>query len=93
MVFTKGISGNPSGRPKVAAEIRSLAQQHGREAFERIVYLAASDDERIALAASQEILNRAYGKPPQAHAGEDGEGPVRHILEVVWVGRESKEPE
>jgi hypothetical protein len=28
-----------------------------------VVGLVDSDDERIALAASQEILNRAYGKP------------------------------
>jgi len=61
-----GFTANPSGRPKVVSEIKELARQHAPAAFERICELIDSDDERIALAASQEILNRAYGRPVQA---------------------------
>jgi hypothetical protein len=61
-----GFTANPSGRPKVVGEIRELARQHAPAAFKRICDLVESDDERIALAASQEILNRAYGRPVQA---------------------------
>lgn len=72
--FVKGQSGNPGGRPKVVTAIKELAQQHGESAFQRIIGLMASDDERVALAASQEVLNRAYGKPVQATelTGKDG---------------------
>jgi hypothetical protein len=61
-----GFTANPSGRPKVVGEIKELARQHAPAAFERICQLIDSNDERIVLAASQEILNRAYGRPVQA---------------------------
>ena len=28
------------------------------------------------VSAARELLDRGYGKPPQAHTGEDGKGPV-----------------
>lgn len=61
-----GFSGNPSGRPRVVAQIRDMALKAAPAAFEKVCDLVQSVDERIALAASQEILNRAYGRPIQA---------------------------
>ncbi|WJR78772.1 hypothetical protein [Bradyrhizobium sp. NP1] len=61
-----GFTPNPSGRPKIVEEIKSLARQHAPEAFKRVCELVGSEDERTALAAAQEILNRAYGRPTQA---------------------------
>jgi hypothetical protein len=61
-----GFSGNPSGRPRVVAQIRDMALKAAPAAFEKVCDLVRSVDERIALAASQEILNRAYGKPVQS---------------------------
>jgi hypothetical protein len=58
-----GTALNPSGRPRIVQEIQELARSAAPAAFARVVALVNSDDERIALAASQEILNRAYGKP------------------------------
>lgn len=65
MPFKKGQSGNPSGRRKVVGEIRELAMQEAPDAFQRIAKLVRSDDERVALAAAQTILDRAYGKAIQ----------------------------
>jgi hypothetical protein len=56
---------NPSGRPRIVQEIQDMARSAAPAAFARVVALANSPDERVALAASQEILNRAYGKPLQ----------------------------
>ena len=64
--FAKGRSGNPGGRPKVEGEIRELAQKHGPDALKRLVELMKSENERVAVAAAQVILDRAYGKPQQA---------------------------
>lgn len=61
-----GFTLNPGGRPKIVEEIRQLARQHAPDAFKRVCELVGSDDERTALAAAQEILNRAYGRPMQA---------------------------
>ena len=60
-----GHTANPGCRPKVVDEIRQLARQHAPTAFKRICELVDSEDEKTSLAASQEILNRAYGKPTQ----------------------------
>ncbi len=65
-----GFSGNPIGRPKIVGEIRELAAAKAPRAFERVCELVESADPRIALAAAQEILNRAYGRPVQAVESE-----------------------
>jgi hypothetical protein len=63
--FPKGQSGNPGGRPKAEGEIRELAQKHGPEALQRLVDLMGSANERVAVAAAQAVLDRAYGRPVQ----------------------------
>jgi hypothetical protein len=72
---------NPSGRPRIVQEIQTLARSAAPAAFERVVALMGSDDERIALAASQEILNRAYGKPVMSVQSD-----VRRLdMSAVWA--------
>ena len=39
---------------------------HGEEALRRLLQLMRQDDARVSLAATQEILNRGYGRPSQA---------------------------
>jgi hypothetical protein len=56
---------NPGGRPKEAAEVKALSREHGPHAIERLAELVDCDDERIAVAACREILDRAYGRPTQ----------------------------
>lgn len=43
-------------------EIRALARAAAVAAIARLRALSNSDDERVALAATQELLNRAFGK-------------------------------
>lgn len=89
--FKKGQSGNPGGRPKVVTAIKELAQQHGPTAFQRVLELVASDDERVALAASQEVLNRAYGKPVQALSGPEGESLLTGV-QITLVKADAGKP-
>lgn len=66
MAFQKGQSGNPGGRPKECAEVKELARQYGPEAIEKLVALLRGGDARVAKAAADSLLDRAYGKPSQA---------------------------
>ena len=84
--FIKGSTGNKCGRPKVVTELRQLAREQAPEAFKKIAELMDSENERVALAACQEILNRAYGKPEQAHKLE-GDG-LKPVVVVVREGAE-----
>ena len=54
-----GQSGNPTGKSKRFDEIRALAKDHSMRGLERIIELVDSDDERIALMAAKEVLDRA----------------------------------
>lgn len=61
-----GRSGNPGGRPKVAAEVQELARAHGPTAIERLAALMESENENVAIRAAETLLDRGYGRPPQA---------------------------
>jgi hypothetical protein len=63
--FKPGQSGNPGGRPK--SDVVSLARQHTPEAINRLVALMRQDDDfDIAIQATTALLDRGWGKPPQA---------------------------
>src|ERR1700733_10200327 len=65
-----GYSANPNGRPRIVGEIQKIAREAAPAAFARVVALVENTDPRVALAASQEVLNRAWGKPVQAVQSE-----------------------
>jgi hypothetical protein len=77
-LWAAGNSGNPSGRPAKVKEIESLAQAHTPQAFAKIVELLDCKDARVALAAANSILDRAFGKPAQSVAAK---------VETLDVGR------
>lgn len=87
--FKPGQSGNPSGRPIIAEEVKKLAAVHTLEALKTIYDLMMhSTEDRTRLAAASLMLDRAYGKPSQAVTGEDG-GAIKvqhsgdHILAML----------
>lgn len=83
--FSKGKSGNPSGRPKEIKEVRDLARQHTKAAIARLAELMLDDNGRTAVAACTALLDRAWGKAPQSmELPADGEGqtammPILHV--------------
>ena len=80
------VGGRQKGTPnKVGREVRELAQKHGPKILQSLVDMANDEGTPHAarVAASREVLDRAYGKPAQAVTGEDGEGPVK--IEFSWA--------
>lgn len=81
-----GESGNPGGRPKVAGEIRDACRAVGQRVVEGLIDLAlGSPKHEVRVAASRELLDRGYGRSPQAVTGEDG-GPLRLLVEQSTNG-------
>ena len=69
--FKPGQSGNPGGVPKQRKDIGDKALREADNALKRVVELLASTDEKIAMAAAREILDRGVGKPAQVHQGDE----------------------
>jgi hypothetical protein len=60
-----GQSGNPSGRPKIVAEIRALARVHGEAAIGALVEIVGNEKAPPAarVSAANALLDRGYGRP------------------------------
>lgn len=68
-------AGRKKGTPNSATvEIKTVARKYGARAIAKAVRLLDSKDERVALAALREILDRAYGRPMETQelTGKDG---------------------
>ncbi len=68
-------------------DIRKLARDAAVAAIARLRALSDSDDERVALAATQELLNRAFGKVGTSGGEEQGGGtqpPL--VIKIVRFG-------
>jgi hypothetical protein len=79
-------AGRKKGIPnKSTAEIKELAQQYAPEAIAELARLMKeAESEAARVTAIKEILDRAYGKSPQALTGEGG-GPIQHQVGVSWM--------
>ncbi|MDN7356337.1 DUF5681 domain-containing protein [Acetobacter senegalensis] len=78
--FKKGQSGNPGGRPKSVKDVKEAAREHTMLAIERLVHWAKSDEPKASVAASNALLDRAWGKAPMKFEDEDGNNGLTVII-------------
>ncbi len=100
--FKPGVSGNPGGRPRIAADVKALAMTHTTEAIETLV--AIMRDKKAAAtsrgAAAAQLLDRAIGKPEVSAKIENSTvappgGPrldLDRLTESDWTVLESLRP-
>lgn len=65
---------------KSTADIKALAQKYAPEAMEELYRIAKrAESEAARVGAIKEILDRGYGRSPQAvQLGGDPENPIKH---------------
>jgi hypothetical protein len=75
--WQKGSSGNPGGRPAMAAEVRDLLRAHTVDAVNALVQILRDETTPAAarVAAARCILDHSIGKPLQAVAVAAQDGP------------------
>src|SRR4051794_11809745 len=73
-------------------EIRSLARSHTEIAIKVLAGIAKDGtNEAARVSAAVALLDRGWGKPAQAHTGEDGEGSIQGIIRHIVEGGDSVE--
>ena len=74
--FKKGVSGNPSGRPKKSKaqyDLEAACKQSTPEALDVILKIMRRNDmPKLQLDAAKYVVDRGYGKPRQEVTGKDG---------------------
>lgn len=69
---------------KATASVREIARVYAPAVIERLGWLASNaESEAAQIAASKEILDRAYGKSPQPLDGDGDGGDIK--LAVRWL--------
>lgn len=80
----KGQSGNPGGRAKEFGHVKELAKQFTEMAINTLAEIARDTGakETARVAASEALLNRAWGRPEQAIelGGKDGEKLIPQLI-------------
>ncbi len=64
--FPKGVSGNPSGRPKKNRDLERTAESYVDDAVKVLAEALKDKDAKTRIMAANSLLDRARGKPKQA---------------------------
>ena len=71
-------------RKRIPADLRSLARSYTDHAINTLAGIAQNGQSEMArVAASCALLDRGWGKAPQAHTADNGEGPIRVVVRHI----------
>jgi hypothetical protein len=78
MPWVRGQSGNPGGRPRAVVEVTELARQETAASIRALVRVRDAEDTPPAavVAAATALLDRAWGRPPQAITTDPATNPI-----------------
>ncbi len=92
--FAPGVSGNPQGRPPLPREMKEVLECAAPRAIARLIELIESDDERVAAACANSVLDRLYGKPTQVTDAKVETTSIQaahlRVLQEIHARRESR---
>jgi hypothetical protein len=89
--WVKGVSGNPGGRPRAIVEVVELARRETAASIAALVRVRDAEDTPPAavVAAATALLDRAWGRPPQAITTDPANTPTMlHLIAATAVSRE-----
>ena len=71
--------------PKTPADIRSLCRAFTNETVQIVAGIARAEETppAVRVQAISMLWDRGWGKPPQTHAGADGEGDIRVTIRTI----------
>ena len=76
-------------RKRLPADLRSLARGHTELCIKSLAGIAQNGQSEMArVAAATALLDRGWGKPPQAITGENSEGGINVIIRHIVDGRD-----
>ena len=76
-------------------DLKSLARAHTETSIQTLAGIArAGESESARVTAAGILLDRGWGKAPQAHTGPDGEGDIRVTIRQIieTVGKSETKP-
>jgi hypothetical protein len=74
----------PGSLNKTTREVKELAGKHGPDAIAKLAHLMQhAESEQAQVAAAKELLDRAYGKSPQAIVGDADADPIQQVINIV----------
>ena len=78
--------------PKTPADIRSLCRAFTNETVQIIAGIARAEETppAVRVQAIAMLWDRGWGKAPQAHTGQDGEGALQVTIRHIVEGRDGK---
>lgn len=92
--FAPGVSGNPHGRPPLPREMKEVLESAAPRAIARLIELIESDDERVAAACANSVLDRLYGKPTHVTDAKVETTSIQaahlRVLQEIHARRESR---
>ena len=85
-----GPPGKALARKAIPAHIRSLCRAYTEESIRHLAAIMRQREDSAAarVQAANVLLDRGWGKPPQAHTGEDGKNISVTIRQIVERGDE-----